>query len=491
MPLLLSLLLAVQSLSNVEVPKGTVLHVRLVNAVGSFASRPGSSVEAVLIAPVKVGGITFFPMGSTVRGVVKSVRRVGFGVVHETAALRMEFTSITAPGAEATPLPTRLTAVDNGREEVTKGGTIQEVRTTGGLGNHAAHLIRDVMLWDVHAQFVVWAVKSLVTQVSEPEIYLPAGAELTLMLTDSVHPAAVPAGDDTPRRLSDEERASILPMIESMPSRTSTPIKGRPSDLVNLMFVGSEQRISAAFRSAGWTEPRSRATFRSNMAGVYAFVEGRGIPNAPMSSLLLNDAPADMAWEKGFNDVSKRHHVRMWKQSATWDGQDVWIGAATRDIDYAYFRPGKWISHKVARNVDRERDKIVQDMAYTSCADAADLWDRPDVPHFVRNATGDAMETDGRLGIVQFNACDDPRPFAAPSGALPVHGKTWQIVLRREILNTRSDLIRHSLPWRAYEGVRYLVAAIENRKQLDPDAPPQPLSSRLEPGGITRYVALH
>lgn len=481
-----------QSLSSVELPKGTLLHVRLVNAVGSFASRPGSAVEALLIAPVKVGGLTFFPMGSTLRGAVKSVRRVGFGVVHETAALSLEFTSIQLPGAEkSTSLPARLTAVDNGREEVTKAGKIQEVRTTGSLGNHAAHLLRDVLLWDVHAQLAVWAVNSVVTQVSEPEIYLPPGAELTLALTAPVQAEAVAAPDDTPRPFSGEERASLEPLIDTIPTRTETPVKNRPSDLVNLMFIGSERQIADAFRAAGWTEPRARSSFRSNMAGAYAFVEGRSIPNAPMSSLLLNDAPADMAWEKGFNDLSKRHHIRMWKQAAKWEGQDVWIGAATRDIDYAYFRPGKWISHKVARKVDRERDKIIEDLAYTSCAYAVDWWERPGAPRFVRNATGDAMETDGRLGIVEFNSCDDPRPFAAPSETLPAHGKTWQVVLRREILSTRSDLLRHSIPWRAYEGVRYIVTAIEHRKQADPDAPSQTLSTRLEPGGITRYVSLH
>ncbi len=492
MPLLLSLLLAMQSLSSVEVPKGTLLHVRLVNAVGSFASRPGSPVEAVLIAPVKIGGITFFPMGSTVRGVVKSVQRVGFGVVHETSALNMEFTSISTPGGESSTLPMRLTAVDNGREEVSHAGTIQEVRTTGSLGNHAAHLIQDILLWDVHAQIALWAVKSVVTQVSEPEIYLPSGAELTLTLTGSIRANAVPAREDEPRPLTAEERASLEPMIDAMPTRTETPIKDRPSDLVNLVFVGSQQEIAAAFRAAGWTEPRSRATFRSNMSGAYAFVEGHGIPNAPMSPLLLNDAPADMAWQKGFNDISKRHHIRLWKQASTWNGQEVWIGAATRDIDYAYFRPGKWIAHKVARQVDRERDKIMQDLAYTSCADTTDWWDRPGVPHFVRNATGDAMETDGRLGIIQLNQCDDPRRFASSPDALPVHGRAWQQVLRREILTTRSDLIRHSLYWRAYEGVRYLATAIEHRKQADPEAStPVTLASRLEPGRLTPYFSLH
>lgn len=492
MPLLLSLLLAMQSLSSVEVPKGTLLHVRLVNAIGSFASRPGAPVEAVLIAPVKIGGITFFPMGSRVRGVVKSVRRVGLGVVHETATLRMEFTSLSTPGGESSStLPMRLTAVDNGREEVSPAGTIQEVRTTASLGNHAAHLIQNILLWDVHAQIALWAVKSVVTQVSEPEIYLPPGAELTLALTGSVRANAVPARDDEPRPLTPEERASVEPVIDAMPTRTQTPIVDRPSDLVNLMFVGSQREIAAAFRAAGWTEPRSRATFRSNMAGAYAFVEGRGIPNAPMSSLLLNDAPADMAWQKGFNDISKRHHVRLWKQASTWNGREVWIGSATRDIDYAYFRPGKWIAHKVARQVDRERDKIIQDLAYTSCAETADWWERPAVPHFVRNATGDAMETDGRLGIIQLNECDDPREFASLD-TLPMHGRTWQLVLRREILTTRSDLLRHNLYWRAYEGVRYLATAIQNRKQADPEAAtPVTLADRLEPGKLTPYFSLH
>jgi hypothetical protein len=492
MPLLLSLLLAMQSLSSVEVPQGTLLHVRLVNAVGSFASRPGSPVEAVLIAPVKIGGITFFPRGSTVRGVVKSVRRVGLGVVHETASLKMEFMSISMPGGESSTLPMRLTAVDNGREEVSPSGTIQEVRTTETLGNHAAHLIQHILLWDVHAQVALWAVKSVVTQVSEPEIYLPPGAELTLTLTGSIRANAVPASGDEPRPFTAEERASLEPVIGTMPTRTQTPVKDRPSDLINLMFVGSHAEIAAAFRAAGWTEPRSRATFRSNMAGAYAFVEGLGIPNAPMSSLLLNDEPAGMAWEKGFNDISKRHHIRLWKRTATWNGRDVWIGSATRDIDYAYFRPGKWIAHKVARQVDRERDKIMQDLAYTSCADVADWWDRPGVPHFVRNATGDAMETDGRLGVLELNACDDAQPFASPTDTLAVHGGTWQRVLRREIMTTRSDLIRHSLYWHAYEGVRYLVSAMEHRKQADPEAPtPMTLASRLEPGKLTPYISFH
>jgi len=45
--------------------------------------------------------------------------------------------------------------------------------------------------------------------------------------------------------------------------------------------------------------------------GSRAFVEGRGSESFPMTHLLLNDEEADMSWQKGLNDMSKRHHVRI------------------------------------------------------------------------------------------------------------------------------------------------------------------------------------
>src|ERR1700691_258474 len=98
MPFFLSVLMAVQAVTWREAPAGSVLHVRLTSAVGSFASRPGSSIEAVLIAPVKMDGETVLPTGSVVAGHVKSVRRIGLGVIHEAATLDLVFDSISVDG---------------------------------------------------------------------------------------------------------------------------------------------------------------------------------------------------------------------------------------------------------------------------------------------------------------------------------------------------------------------------------------------------------
>jgi hypothetical protein len=95
----LSLLVATQSIvwQPAQAPAGTPLHVRMTTAAGSFASRPGSPVEAVLIAPVKVNGSTILPAGSTLTGEVTAVRRVGLGVVHDTSSLTLNFNSVTLP----------------------------------------------------------------------------------------------------------------------------------------------------------------------------------------------------------------------------------------------------------------------------------------------------------------------------------------------------------------------------------------------------------
>ena len=95
-----------------------------------------------------------------------------------------------------------------------------------------------------------------------------------------------------------------------------------------------------------------------------------------MSHLLLNDEEADMSWQKGLDDMSKRHHIRIWKQPQTWDGQEVWAGAATRDIDFAYMHHGPAMTHRIDRNIDQERDKIAYDLAYTSYVDVLDWAER-------------------------------------------------------------------------------------------------------------------
>ena len=125
------------------------------------------------------------------------------------------------------PLSTQLAAVDNGREVVTASGSIQEPRSTGSLGNRAARYVRMLVLWNVHVQLAVWAVKALVVQVPEPEIYLPAGTELTLTLSAPVIGGVVNASAREPRALTEQERESLIPVTAALPERTSAGSSGQ------------------------------------------------------------------------------------------------------------------------------------------------------------------------------------------------------------------------------------------------------------------------
>lgn len=485
MGLLAYLLCSAGLLTIREVPAGTRLEIRLTSTVGTYASKAGSPVTAVLIAPVRVGGELLLPAGSILTGTVKSVRRVGLGILHETAAMSLEFNELVLPDDEALPLDARVIAVDNGRERVEKNGEIGGMRMTSSVAYRFSGYIRMAMMMDVHAELALWAIKTLVIQVPEPEIYFKPGVELSVTLTEPLPARAQHEPEDAPKRLAESERDSLDEILATMPSRTTDPGNRRPSDLVNLMFVGSREQISAAFLAAGWSEA-APSNMRSRLKGIRAFAEGRGSESFPMTRLLLNDTEADMSWQKGLNDMSKRHHVRIWKQAETWDGQEVWAGAATRDIDYAFMHHGTLMTHRIDGNIDQERDKIANDLAFTSYVDVLDWAERSGLPSIARNGTGDLMNTDKKLAVIRLRDCETPRlsTDSEEMDSLPVHGRMGQRFVRREILSMRNDIVRNNVYWRGYEGVRWIVTNVRKRNR-----PPEVADVAPNPS-FTRFVSL-
>jgi hypothetical protein len=475
MSLLLYVLATAGCLACRQAPVGTQVHIRLTSAIGSFGSRAGSPLRALVIAPVVVNGETVVPAGSVVAGRVKSAKRVGYGIVRETAAISLEFNTLILPDNRMLTIAAQLAQVDNGRERVGRDGVIHGVRSTGSLCYRVSGYIRTALQWEVHADVAVWLIKTLLVQVPEPEIYYPAGVEMTLSLTKPLmYP--VPDGEEeeaTPR-LTRVERVNIEPLVEQLPNR-SFAVSSRPSDLVNVLFIGSRKQLSTAFAAAGWEEPHP-PSMRRRLAQIRAASEGLGYRHAEMSSLLVNEMAPGMAWEKGFNDLSKRHHIRLWKQPESWHGQELWVGAATRDIDYAYFRPGQALTHRVQKDIDQERDKIVNDLAFTSCVESVDWVERPGVPRSTHNSTGDPMTTDTRLAVVRLNDCSAPRLSTESTDDLPLaaHGGKLQRFVRREILSMKSDLIRTNIYYRAYEGARWVIEAMIRRHRRHQAEPPIP-----------------
>ncbi len=477
---LLPVLLTLHLLNLRQAPAGSELQIRLTSAVGSYAARAGMPLQAVLIAPVLNNGKIVIPAGSIVTGTVRHVARVGLGIRHETASMDLNFDAVTPAGKVRIPLATRLEAVDNGRERVNREGRILGVRATGSLCYRVSGYIRAVIDWDPHALVADWILKSLITELPEPEIYYAPGSEMTLVLTqplyaDATGMAAGPPGLAPAERVQAAgpagQPASLAAMAAKVPVRATAPGSGRPADLTNVLLAGTQQEIEAAFQAAGWEQARP-LNLRRRIRFIRATAERRAYGSAPMSAMLLNGRPADMSWQKSLNDVAKRDHIRVWRQQETWQGRPLWVAAATHDIDFAYLRHGEPFTHRIETDVDREREKVGYDLAFTSCVERMDWIERSGVPRFTHNATGDPMTTDARMLVVVLNECRAPRltMHSLASTSLPERPGGFERILRREILTTRSDLLRTNPYYRGYEGGRFLITWMVRRIRRKPAA---------------------
>ena len=459
------LFFSISAVAPPPVPPGTQLHIRLNTTVGSYASKAGAPVSAFLIAPATLDNGAILPAGSVVSGRVKRAARVGLGIRHETAALDLEFNQVTVPDGEPLALAARVEEVDNARERVTANGRIHGVRATDSGSYRISVLVRELLFrCELHARIAEVIVRAAIINLPEPEIYLPAGTELTLALTRPlplISSGEEQSGASLPPAASDDQHAALDRLIAAMPNRTYATSPQRPSDLTNILIAGSRDEIAAAFAAAGWAEARP-LSFSRRVRWLRAIGLRRGFDSAPMSSLMLNGSPADMSWEKGLNDVSKRHHIRLWRQPAQWQGRDVWMGAATHDVEFGYFRPNSPFTHKIAADVDRERDKVAYDLAFTGCTDVLDWAGRANVPRVTENGTGDAMTTDARLAVVALNDCLSPRlsTETIDDTPVPVHGGKIAVFARREILSVRSDLLRDNWYYRGYETTRWIAGIV-------------------------------
>jgi hypothetical protein len=144
---------------------------------------------------------------------------------------------------------------------------------------------------------------------------------------------------------------------------------------------------------------------------------------------------------------------------------------------------GSAMTHRIEENIDQERDKIANDLAFTSYVDVLDWEERSSVPGITRNGTGDLMNTDKRIAVVRLRDCDTPRLSTDTQeiDAPPVHGRMAQRFIRREILSARNDIVRNNMYWRGYEGIRWVVTSVRKRNRTPEvaDVAPNPSFARF------------
>jgi opacity protein-like surface antigen len=454
----------------VEIPAGTVIELRLTHSLASFSSREGTDVQAVTVAPVRQGELILIPMGARVDGTVRDVRRIGWGLIHETARLQIEFTKLTLPDGSALDLRTRVTEVDNARESVDDEGRIKGIRATGTFGFRANNLIAGFAAVDPIAYIYVNVAAARMLRFTEPEIWLPAGTELMVKLSEplQVSKSSLPPLPVIAATASD--KAGLEGLVRSLPFRTVTEGSNKPSDFTNLVFLGPPAGLQRAFRAAGWVEADRLSTISGFMT-MRSIAESQGYQAAPMSTLLLDERRPDSTLSKTLNTFSKRHHTRIWYLPETWNGMSVLTASSTQDIGISISRKQRMFIHVIDTFIDNERAKIVNDLVFTGCVDAAELVARPWLPKKAQNATGEPLITDSRIAVLRINACTDPQHAmdleAKPD--IPATDPAGERGVRQTALTIRNDVYRGNLIYQGYEGVSFGIRHLKAKPEKAPE----------------------
>ncbi|MBZ5727527.1 MAG: LssY C-terminal domain-containing protein [Acidobacteriia bacterium] len=383
-----------------DVPAGTEIQIRLKTKVSTQSSQAGDAVEAVVIAPVMVDGQFAIPAGAMVRGTVAKAAQSG--KADERSVLVLGFTEIEIDGAKL-QVAARVAGVDNAREAVDEQGQISGIlasetvtgRLDAGIGKVA----------EKYSGFadILSAAKGAVLKSAESGVTYDAGVEMELHLTAPLSLKG-PAGPGPAAKLQPvADEAALLRLVESEPFQTMAQSPAKPSDITNIMVIATEEQLRQAFQEAGWSNAAA-LNARAKLETFRAIAEDRGYNEAPVSVLLLDGKPPGLVFEKLNNTFAQRHHLRVWRRAAVWQGTPVWAIAATHDTGISFSEANRTFIHKIDSQIDRERAKVVNDLIFTGRVQSVALVDRPQAPQHGRNATGDSLETDGRIAVLAMDA---------------------------------------------------------------------------------------
>jgi hypothetical protein len=398
-PLLLASALVLQpAMAQVDIPTGTELSIRLDSVLSSKHSQAGESVSATLIAPVPIRGGEALRAGFVVRGTVANPTPAHKRLNH--AVLWLNFGELIGEANRSVPFHAKVLSVDNGRESVDSEGVIHGLRPLRRRPGE----IEDLLLLAAAAHPAVLASLELgrfvVAEEEKPRITYEKGVELWLSLTTPLRIRAAPEPQTGRRPVALSRSKDLEALVSGLPARTSTP-HGTPSDLVNVLLLGSQEAVVNAFARAGWLAAES-LDLKTKTETFFAVADHHSYKEGPVSSLLIDGQKPALVFEKETNTFAKRHHIRIWRQRETFRGMPVWIGAGTHDTGINFSRKARTFSHSVDSEIDQERQKIENDLIFTGDVAASGLVGRAGVPRSFQNATGDRLRTDGAIAVLSL-----------------------------------------------------------------------------------------
>lgn len=203
------------------------------------------------------------------------------------------------------------------------------------------------------------------------------------------------------------------PGLAHRPMLTSTT-QGIPGDPINVGLIGSREDVVSAFHIAGWY-PADPITLRTSVEIVGSVLLDRPYTDAPVSPLFFEGRREDLAFEKPDGiSADRRQHVRLWQVLASGiDARPVWLGSATFDKGVTLSRDTGQVTHKIAPNIDAERDQLVDELNQAQMVTR--IYQMRGIGPTLngRNGEGDRYYTDGEIWVARLVLRGDKADKAA------------------------------------------------------------------------------
>lgn len=179
--------------------------------------------------------------------------------------------------------------------------------------------------------------------------------------------------------------------------------QGIPGDPINVGLIGSREDVVSAFHEAGWY-PADPITLRTSLEIIGSVMLDRPYKAAPVSPLFFEGRREDLAFEKPHGmSADRRQHVRLWLVLASGaDGAPVWLGSATFDSGISLSRDTGQVTHKIAPNVDEERDQLIEGL--NKAGVVANIYQMKGIGPTLngRNGEGDPYYSDGEIWLAKL-----------------------------------------------------------------------------------------
>jgi hypothetical protein len=417
-----------------ELPGGSVLEARLSSATGSRISHRGDPIEATIIAPISVQGRILIPQGSRLVGFIKNATAIGLGLKHSSASVAYAFDALQLPDGRTVPVTTELVEVETAKEQVDDHGIVRGIHPIASLSSGVSFYAVPLLFLDPVLGAPVWCMKSIIAPSANPEIYFPIGTEIILRLTNAVTVPA-PNTDSVPLGAFSHSDATEIEHLQNASAQRAY-MGTRPSDAVNVLLFASRQQIDRAFDASGWTEAQPKSPL-SLYRMYYALTRRNGYPRAPMNRLTLNGIPSAFVHQKSLDTISKRHHMRFWQYPGR---ANVWLGTAAEDTGLR-FEITHW-THSTDADIDTERAKVVGDLAFTGCVDAAGLLLRASSEIVQDPKAKRPIVTDGKVAVIRLNDCLHPHLMPGVTETSALHRRRRLALVLSAF---RDDVVRSNI----------------------------------------------